>query len=100
MTARLMVFATPHDGMDEEYNRWYTDVHIPEVLTIPGVVSCERHRLERGGPDELQYLAVFDLDDDPATILAELRARSMDGRMTMSTASDPARTRVTVWSSL
>ncbi|MFE3317119.1 hypothetical protein [Nocardia sp. NPDC059195] len=100
MTARLMVFATPHDGMDDEYNRWYTDVHIPEMLTIPGVASCERHKLARGGPDEARYLSVFVLDGEPSTVLAELGARAADGRMTVSAAADSARTRLTVWHSL
>ncbi|MEV0685427.1 hypothetical protein AB0I35_16335 [Nocardia sp. NPDC050378] len=100
MTTRLMVFATPHDGMDDEYNRWYTEVHIPDMLAIPGVVSAERHQLVRGAPDEMRYLSVFVLDAEPSAVLAEIGARAKDGRMTMSASADPARTRITVWDSL
>ncbi|MEV0358288.1 hypothetical protein AB0H71_19790 [Nocardia sp. NPDC050697] len=100
MPARLMVFATPKEGRDEEYNRWYTEVHIPEMLAIPGVVAAERHRLVRGGPDEGRYLSVFTLEGDPAVVLAELGARAKDGRMAVTDAGDPARTRLTVWEEL
>lgn len=100
MTARIMVFATPHEGRDDEYNTWYEQVHIPEMLAIPGVVSCERHRLARGGPDEARYLSVYELDGEPGPVLAELGARAADGRMTVSEAANSANTRLTVWHSL
>ncbi|MBF6192411.1 DUF4286 family protein [Nocardia sp. CDC186] len=93
---RLLVFSTPREGMDAEYNEWYTGTHIPEMLAVPGVLSCTRHRLVRGGDGEARYLAVHDIDD-AHTVLRELGERAADGRMAVTAAADPARTRITVW---
>ncbi|WP_280296327.1 DUF4286 family protein [Nocardia abscessus] len=94
---RLLIFSTPRDGMDAEYNEWYAGTHIPEMLAVPGVLSCTRHRLIRGGEEEARYLAVYDIDGDVRTVLAELGERAADGRMAVTPAADPARTRITVW---
>lgn len=32
-------------GMEEEYHRWYDDVHIPEVCRVPGFAAMRRGRL-------------------------------------------------------
>ena len=32
-------------GMEEEYHRWYDDVHMPEVSAVPGQVAMRRGRL-------------------------------------------------------
>lgn len=45
----LIVFSSPRAGMDEEYNTWYTEVHIPDMLEIPGVKSCNRFRAQPVG---------------------------------------------------
>ncbi|MGN2639898.1 DUF4286 family protein [Nocardia takedensis] len=102
MAQRLLVFATPRAGAEEEYEKWYSEVHIPEMLEIPGVVSAEWHRLVRGGPDDESHLSVFVLaaDAEATAVLGELRARSTDGRMTMSPAVDPTHTKITVYEAL
>ncbi|MFG3615717.1 hypothetical protein [Nocardia sp. NPDC047654] len=94
---RLLVFSTPRDGMDAEYDEWYAGTHIPQMLAVPGVLSCTRHRLIRGDAGEARYLAVYDIDGDVRTVLAELGERAADGRMALTPAADPARTRITVW---
>lgn len=29
---------------EEEWNRWYDEKHVPELLTVPGFVSAQRFR--------------------------------------------------------
>jgi len=29
-------------GREEEFNRWYGEVHVGEVLAVPGFSSCRR----------------------------------------------------------
>jgi hypothetical protein len=94
---KLMVFSRPQAGQDEEYNIWYEQVHIPEMLAIDGVKSCARHRLRTKGDQPVEYLAVYDIDGDIDTVLKELMARSRDGRMQLSSTADPANTRITIW---
>ena len=42
----LVVYSTPaSDAVEDEYNRWYTDQHVPEMLQVPGFVAVTRYRL-------------------------------------------------------
>ena len=80
---------------EEEFNRWYDEVHLPDILTIPHVVAAQRFRLARdasrsasprAAEDGPRYLALYELDtDDPDTILGavgELVPRLVaEGRM-------------------
>ena len=36
----LMVFTEVPAEHEEEYNRWYNEEHIPERLSIPGVLNA------------------------------------------------------------
>jgi hypothetical protein len=74
-----IVFSEPPEGVsDEEFNRWY-DAHVPEILTVPSFVSCRRYRLDPvvaddGTPRGFRYLAVYELEGDPAAAIAELES--------------------------
>jgi hypothetical protein len=81
---------------DAEYNDWYTNTHLPDVLEIPGITAARRFKASDvappadGAPD---YCAVYELDvDDLSAVMPELAARFSDGRMRMSDAMemDPA----------
>src|SRR3546814_6479308 len=39
----VLTNATPGD--DEQFNDWYTNTHIPDVLAVPGFVAAQRFRL-------------------------------------------------------
>ena len=39
----LMVFTDVPEDVEEEFNRWYDEEHIPERLSIPGVLSAARY---------------------------------------------------------
>ncbi|MBC7302818.1 MAG: hypothetical protein H5T78_17965 [Nocardia sp.] len=97
----LIVFTSPREGMDAEYNTWYEEVHIPDMLAIPGVESCNRLRAEPfgGQAPEFAYLADYVIDGDIGAVMKEIKARSADGRMRLSPAIDPAAMKMTVWQS-
>ena len=92
----MVVESRPDPGREEEFNRWYREVHVHDVLDIPGFVSVQRFKLCRRD-DEAEvppptYLAVYDIEaDDLGAPLAELAARSAAGRTQKSDAmsSDP-----------
>ncbi|MBF6145994.1 DUF4286 family protein [Nocardia nova] len=99
---QMLVFSTPREGMDDEYNTWYNDVHIPELLQIEGIRSCSRYRapqLEGQGATH-RYLAVYEIDGDAEAVLEQLRANSAEGRSTLSPAIDPKATQITFWEPL
>ncbi|OBH64171.1 DUF4286 family protein [Mycobacterium sp. E2479] len=73
---------------EQEYNTWYDEVHIPELLTLDGIVGARRLRPVDGqGP----YVAIYELEgDDLQSILDNMMANA--GRLHMSDALqlDPA----------
>jgi hypothetical protein len=93
MTKRgaLMALTNPTADADAEYNRWYNDVHLPDVLRIPGIVRARRYRLADQQHIETdlpwKYLAIYELEhDDLASIAGELADRRGTARMPISAA--------------
>jgi hypothetical protein len=73
---------------DQEYNTWYDDVHLPELVALDGFVSARRLRPVDGkGP----YVAIYEIEgDDLQAVLDNMIASA--GQMHMSDALqlDPA----------
>lgn len=64
------------------YDEWYSSVHIPEVLDVPGFVSARRFRVVDGGPDAHTFLTVYEIDaDDVRAPLQEVYRRTKSGEM-------------------
>lgn len=88
--ATLLVFSNAAPGQETEYNAWYDEVHIPDVLRLPGVVSARRFRLSAEQLDPAAepatgYVATYELDlEDLATLRDALLAAVQGGQMTMS----------------
>ncbi|MFH1027175.1 MAG: hypothetical protein V1791_04150, partial [Pseudomonadota bacterium] len=47
---------------EEEFNKWYNDVHVPEVLNIPGVISGSRYRAVKPVGRQSKYLALYEVE--------------------------------------
>jgi hypothetical protein len=84
----MVVQSSPAEGRENEYNEWYSQTHIPQILEIPGFVDARRFRVSGDGlPPGHKYLAVYELEaGDLAEPVAELRSRSTSGRMDRSDA--------------
>lgn len=65
-------------GREREFNDWYNQVHLQEVLKIDGFLSAQRYRLNEVQlyPDQaFGYMAVYEIDsEDVAGTLEHLRA--------------------------
>ena len=59
----MMVFADVPADVEDEFNRWYDEEHIPERLSIPGVLSAARYMALEGGP---KHLACYELTEPEA----------------------------------
>jgi hypothetical protein len=96
-----LVFTNCTPGEEAEYNRWYDEIHRPDLLRVPGIVSATRSELSPfqttfvEGKIELcgieangakyRFLAVYALDtDDPNSVLNEVRTRAYTPRMEIS----------------
>jgi hypothetical protein len=77
----MVVESEPVDpGAEAEYDRWYREVHIPELLAVPGFSGARRYRvredLGQGENRKPRYLTVYELDaDDLAVPLNAMRNR-------------------------
>ena len=76
---KLVVLSEPTPGQEDEYNRWYNDVHLGEVVRVPGFVSAQRFSLHTpmGGEFPHKYLSIYEIDcDDPQQVLDALVAEA------------------------
>jgi uncharacterized protein (TIGR02118 family) len=60
--ALFIVKATITPDKEAEFNNWYNNVHIPDVLKYPGCVSARRYEA-LSGEDKFQYMAVYEFKD-------------------------------------
>ncbi|MGE0487016.1 MAG: hypothetical protein AB7Q81_22890 [Gammaproteobacteria bacterium] len=73
----LMVLTNPVPGQEEAFNDWYSNVHIQEVVAVPGFVAAQRFALapaQMGGAGAHGYLALYEVEGDPAAALDALKA--------------------------
>ena len=89
----LLAFTNPVPGREAEFERWYDEHHVPDMLAVPGVMTAQRFRLSDAtgqGDPGWSYLAFYELDtDDPDTLMAEIRRRIADGAIPRSDALAP-----------
>lgn len=86
---QFVVLSNAAEGRDAEFNRWYDEVHLGEVLQVPGFVSAKRYRVRPMGGSQPRhgYMAVYSMrTDDPAATLGELMGRAGRGELNMSDA--------------
>src|ERR1041384_4847655 len=92
----FVVFTNPIEGQDDAYNAWYTDVHLQDVLQVPGIIAAQRFKLsdvQRDPPPiPWRYLALYEIEtDDLNHTLAALRERAGTSAMVISDAVAPQR---------
>ena len=92
----LIVLTNPAPGRDDEYNDWYTNTHLPDVLKVPGIAPAQRFRLAEhqrdSGPHAFNYLAIYHCEtDDVRKIISELKVRSGTPDMVLSDSLDRER---------
>ena len=89
----LIVYTSPVEGQEDEYNAWYDDVHLPEFSALPGVIAGHRFKVVRDGKP--QYAAIYELSSHPDQVLKAMFAGVKDGTVHMSDALDSASTSMT-----
>jgi hypothetical protein len=67
---------------EDEYTKWYTEIHMPDLLAIPGFTAGRRYRIPDGADEPHTWVAVYDIDaDDLQAPFKELMARSARGEV-------------------
>ena len=58
-TGLMMVWVDVPGEKEEEFNRWYNEEHLAELLSVPGVLNAARYEAVRSGP---KHLACYKLE--------------------------------------
>jgi hypothetical protein len=100
MQNRLFVVQTNAvPGKEAEFDDWYTNQHLSDVLAVPGFESAQRFEKSSVQRDaaateySYRHLALYELSGDPRTALDNLKA-AVGGGLYMSPALHADRTMV------
>lgn len=92
----LVVYSNPAPGREQEYNDWYNDQHLRDVLAQPGYVSARRYKLtefklDAAMPDvSHQYVAFYFMrTDNPEKALDDMKTRVETGVIGLTDAMQP-----------
>jgi hypothetical protein len=107
--SRMIVLSNPIEGEDDKFNKWYDEVHVPEVLDVPGVIAAQRYDLaELKIPDDPdlpaqlpppthRYLVIYELDRAPEDVMAGFLERVMSGKLSLGETLDLTTVSMTGW---
>lgn len=98
-THRLIVFTEPTDGKEAEYNEWYDQVHLKEVLEMEGFVGAQRFALAdtqiaENAAEQVpsRYLAIYEIEAESLeAALEKLNAGSETMQMSDALNMDSAK---------
>lgn len=106
---RFIVLSNPIEGEDVRFNRWYDEIHVPEVLDVPGVVAAQRYDLaELPIPEDVdlpaqlpppthRYLVIYEVEGQPEAVMAQFLDRVMSGKLSLGETLDLTTVSMTAW---
>lgn len=97
-----MLLVSPKPGREAEWNDWHQNRHVPDILDVPGFVSCRRFKAapqqRNNGTPQWAYLAFYEMEtEDPATVFADVARRIADGHMAMSNSWEASSAVTILW---
>jgi hypothetical protein len=83
---KMVVFTNAAEGKDKEFNDWYQNTHLKQIVSIKSFARAQRFRFVTsiipGAPDPARYMAVYDIEtDDIGAALAAMGELAASGRM-------------------
>lgn len=85
---RMVSLTNVLDGREKEFNDWYEQIHLGDLLALDGMKSGQRYRLI-DDPD-WAYLADYEVEtDDIRGLLNRMDQRARSGEIYFSPAFDP-----------
>jgi hypothetical protein len=89
--ALYLVHTNCEAGREAEFNEWYENVHLRDLLSVDGIVAAQRFQLTGPGPQTVtrsgepavaQYLAIYELDtEDTDAVLERIGAARSQWQM-------------------
>lgn len=71
-TGLMMVWVDVPSEHEEEFNHWYNEEHLPELLAVPGVLNAARYEAVMSGP---KHLACYELESPSVVETAAFTSR-------------------------
>ena len=83
---KMVVFTNAVEGRDEDFNDWYQNTHLKQIVSIKSFVQAQRFRFHTsivpGSPDSSRYMAIYDIEtDDINAALGAMNDLAASGRM-------------------
>jgi hypothetical protein len=97
---KMIVMSRPTEGREDDYNAWYQNVHLRELVALPGFKSAQRFRYARSlaEGDVYPYMSIYEIEtDDIDAVLNNLRGTAERGALTMSDSIDLTDTSAVVY---
>jgi hypothetical protein len=73
---KMIVMTAPVEGRESEYNDWYQNTHLDQVVAIDGFKSAQRFQLTTslGSNESPPYLAIYEIEtDDIDTVVEKMK---------------------------
>jgi hypothetical protein len=89
---RMVMLSQPLPGREDDYERWYDDIHIPDMLQVPGFVAAQRFRIVRNvvGETSFPFCTIYEMEaSSPDAALGAMFAALQSGKVRMSDSVDP-----------
>jgi hypothetical protein len=91
---KMVVFTNAVEGKEQEFNDWYQNTHLKDIVSIKSFVQAQRFRFHTnivpGGTNPARYMAIYDIEtDDIDAALGAMNERAMSGRMPVSESMAP-----------
>jgi hypothetical protein len=84
---KMIVLSKPVADREAEYNDWYQNLHLGQVVAIKGFKGAQRFRLSQtmGDGQAYPYLAIYDIEtDNLGGVLQDLQGRAGTENMIIS----------------
>lgn len=75
----LIGLINPVPGREDEFNDWYSTVHIPELLQLPGFVTAQRYEIADDAPAPYRYGTIYQIEGSAADARNALFNATLEG---------------------
>ncbi|MDB5714817.1 MAG: hypothetical protein JWO15_2214 [Sphingomonadales bacterium] len=84
---KFVVLTNAVPGREEEFDRWYDEQHLADVLAIPGFKAAQRAQIAEGTEAPYRFCTIYDISsEDIAATMADLESRANTDRMPLTDA--------------
>lgn len=76
----LIVDANVEGAVEDAWNEWYDEEHLPEIVGCPGFIRAARYVSAEPSQSQPRYVTVYELESKDAVASAEFNSRRGWGR--------------------